>query len=275
MDPIIEPSPLKRGVLPRKCDYVICPVRAGAIVGADSNVTLRPRTNTPPITMLTLHGFSSSNYYNVAKLALLEKQISFRESLVYTGASESYRPEYLKMSPLGKVPCLEIPDGFITESRCIVDYLEHAYPERPLYPAGDFARAKLLELTQCIDLYLELPARRVLRNAFTRRPPPESIAAEVRTAVENGVRALSSLARFDAFLQGDRFTAADIAATLHIPVVRFLTKTVLNCDPLGDVPGLPDYLARMDERPTVKRVREDREANFPEFVAHLAKRFGG
>jgi glutathione S-transferase len=224
--------------------------------------------------MLTLHGFSSSNYYNVAKLALLEKEIPFEESLVYTGADQNYRPEYVKMSPLGKVPCLETPDGFITESRCIVDYLERAHPERPLYPAGNFERAKMLELTQCIDLYLELPARRLLRNAFSRKPPPESVATEVRTAVESGARAIRSLARFDAFLFGDRFTAADIAGTLHFPVVRFLTKSVLDCDPLGDVPGLSAYLDRMEARPTVKRIRADRDANFPEFVAHLAKRYG-
>jgi glutathione S-transferase len=224
--------------------------------------------------MLTLHGFSSSNYYNVAKLALLEKEIPFRESLVYTGANEHYRPDYLKMSPLGKVPCLETPEGFITESRCIVDYLERAHPERPLYPAGDFARTKVLELTQCIDLYLELPARRVLRNAFSRKPPPESIVAEVRTAVENGTRALRALARFDTFLAGDRFTAADVAGILHFPVVRFLTTSVLGCDPLADVPGLSAYLDRMDQRPAVKRVRKDRDDNFPEFVAHLTKQFG-
>jgi glutathione S-transferase len=223
--------------------------------------------------MLTLHGFSSSNYYNVAKLALLEKEIPFRESLVYTGANESYRPDYLKMSPLGKVPCLETPDGFITESRCIVDYLEQAYPENPLYPQATFERAKVLELTQYIDLYLELPARRVLRNAFSRKPPPESVATEVRSAVENGARALRSLARFDAFLLSDRFTAADVAGILHFPVVRFLTKSVLDCDPLGDVPGLTAYLDRMEERPAVKRVRADRDANFPEFVTHMMKRY--
>jgi glutathione S-transferase len=225
--------------------------------------------------MLTLHGFSSSNYYNVAKLALLEKGIPFREALVYTGANERDRPEYLRMSPLGKVPCLETPDGFITESRCIVDYLEHAYPENPLYPAGTFERAKMLELTQYVDLYLELPARRVLRNAFTRKAPPDSVSTEVRTAVENGARALRALARFDAFMLGDRFTAADVAGILHFPVVRFLTKSVLDCDPLADVPGLSAYLDRMEARPSVKRVRADRDANFPEFVAHLAKRFAG
>ena len=35
--------------------------------------------------MIKLHGFSASNYYNVPKLALLEKGVEFEEVLSYTG----------------------------------------------------------------------------------------------------------------------------------------------------------------------------------------------
>ena len=38
--------------------------------------------------MLVLHGFSASNYYNIVKLALLEKDLPFEEALVYSGAGE-------------------------------------------------------------------------------------------------------------------------------------------------------------------------------------------
>ena len=37
--------------------------------------------------MITLCGFSVSNYYNKVKLALLEKGIPFQEELVMTGSS--------------------------------------------------------------------------------------------------------------------------------------------------------------------------------------------
>jgi glutathione S-transferase len=251
--------------------HALCEADSVQIVQALSGGQRRA-TVTP---MLTLHGFSSSNYYNVAKLALLEKALPFRESLVYTGAGEGYHPEYLEQSPLGKVPCLETPEGFISESRCIVDYLERAHPEPPLYPEGAFAQAKLLELTQVIDLYLELPARRLLPNLFRRTPPPEAVATEVRAAVEKGALALARLGRFDAFLLGARFTAADIAGAMHFPVVRLITQTVLGSDPLGAVPGLEAYLARLEDRPTIARVRADRDANFGEFVAHLQKRYSG
>ena len=224
--------------------------------------------------MLKLHGFSASNYYNVAKLALLEKGLDFEEVLVYTSAGEKYRPDYLDMSPLGKVPCLETDEGFLTESRCIVDYLERAHPQPALYPEGAFARAKLLELTQIIDLYLELSARRVLPNFFTRTPPADAVAAEVRDVISKGCAALSKLASFDRFLLGDQFTAADVSGVLHFPIVRMLTTQVLDCDPLAGVAGLEGYLARLEERPSVQKVRVDQEAAFPGFIAHLREHYG-
>jgi len=219
--------------------------------------------------MLVLHGFSSSNYYNVVKLALLEKQLPFEEALVYSGAGERYRPDYLEQSPLGKVPCLQTQDGFISESRCIIEYIERAYPERPLYPSDAFAVAKLLELTQVIDLYLELAARRVLPNYFGRKPPPERIADEVRALLEKGAKAVQKLARFDRFLLGEHFSAADVAGAIHFPAVRFVSSQVLGCDPLGAVPGLTAYIERMEQRPSVQRIRADQNADRPRFFAHI------
>jgi glutathione S-transferase len=224
--------------------------------------------------MLVLHGFSSSNYYNVVKLALLEKELPFEERPVYTGASDSYRPDYLQLSPIGKVPCLETAEGPLTESRCIIDYLERAFPERPLYPSTPFEIAKQNELAQVIELYLELATRRVIPNAIVGKPPPDNIARDVRASLAKGAQALAKLASFDGYiLGGDRFTAADVAATIHLPTVNNLAKTALGEDLVSAVPGLGDYLARMAQRPTVQRINNDRKADLPSFYAHMQKLF--
>ena len=62
--------------------------------------------------MLKLHGFSSSNYYNVPKLAFLEKGIEFEEVVSYTGVGPKYYPEYLHKSPMGKPTAgdLQVPN---------------------------------------------------------------------------------------------------------------------------------------------------------------------
>ena len=221
--------------------------------------------------MLILHGFSSSNYYNIVKLALLEKGVPFEEAIVYSGAGADYRPDFLEKSPLGKVPCLETPEGCISESRCILDYLERAYPSTPLYPSSSFEIAKLLELTQIIDLYLELAARRLLPNYFARKPAADNIANEVRATLSKGAKAMAQLARFEPFILGERFSAADIAAVIHVPVVRAVASKVLELDPFVAIPGLQPYLERMEQRPTVQRIRADQTADRPAFLAHIQR----
>src|SRR5690606_10371868 len=125
--------------------------------------------------MLKLYGFPVSNYYNVVKAALLEKGMAFEE--VQTQASGA--PEYLAISPMGKVPCLETPQGAFSESQVMLDYLEEAQPEPRLYPADAFARAKVRELLRVLELYLELPARRLYPEAFFGGSVSEQTKAEV------------------------------------------------------------------------------------------------
>lgn len=223
---------------------------------------------------LKLHGFSASNYYNIVKLALLEKGVPFEEVRVYTGANDRYRPDYLTQSPLGKVPCLETAHGFLTESRVILDYLEDAYPEQPLMPREPWARAKLRELTQMIDLYLELTVRRVLPNFFGGKPPHDAVARELKGVLQKGGHAVAKLARFDRpYLLGDSFGAADVAAVIHFPMVRTMAKNVLQLDPFEGIDGIDAYLARMEARPTVQRVRADQSTNYPEFIEHLRSHY--
>ena len=90
--------------------------------------------------MLTLHGFSTSQYYNKVKFALLEKGLPFREQLVWTGEAD------LARSPLGKVPYLDTPHGPLCESAVILDYLEQEYPKTPLLPSDAYQAAKVREL---------------------------------------------------------------------------------------------------------------------------------
>ena len=53
--------------------------------------------------MLKLYGFPVSNYYNMVKLALLEKALPFEEVPFVSGQT----PQVLAISPRGKVPVLE------------------------------------------------------------------------------------------------------------------------------------------------------------------------
>jgi len=224
--------------------------------------------------MIRLHGFSSSNYYNVPKLAFLEKGIEFEEVLSYTGVGPNYKPEYLEKSPLGKVPALETSEGFISESRAILEYIERAYPQPALIPDTPFGIAKVQELSQFIELYFELVARRLIPNLLLGTEPDPAVLEETGANLEKAATALSKLSRFEQFAYGDSFTLADIAAIFNLPIVRGVGLKFLGKDPLATVPGLDSYCERMEQRDHVKHIRADADADRPHFMAHLKALYG-
>ena len=113
--------------------------------------------------MITLCGFSLSNYYNKVKLVLLEKGLPFVEEHCPTGCEDEAT---LSCSPLGKLPFIRTAHGPLCESQAIVEYLEALQPEPRLLPADPWACAKVRELTIFTELHLELVARQLYGAAF-------------------------------------------------------------------------------------------------------------
>lgn len=206
--------------------------------------------------MLTLAGFSVSNYHNKVKLALYEKGVAFDEQLNWASKDD----ETLCCSPLGKVPFLKTDQGALCESQVILEYLEDAFPENPLLPADPWQRAKVRELIAFMELHLELVARRLYPQAFFGGKVSESLIERTRPELERNVAAFARLARFSPFVAGERFTLADCAAYVHLPLVSMTSRAIWGEDLMAGLP-VRDYLKRMRERPAVQRVDAERKAN--------------
>ena len=210
--------------------------------------------------MLTLCGFSASNYYNKVKLALLEKSVPFQEQLAWVGQTD------LTASPLGKVPYLLTPEGPLCESAVIADYIEAAYPTPALVPAQAFAAAKVRELITFMELHLELVARNLYPQAFFGGTVSEAAREKVGIQLEKNIAAFAKLASFAPYVAGDSFSMADCAAIVHLPLDSSATKAIYGRDYLAELP-VRDYLARMAERPHVQRINADRKTSTAEMLA--------
>ena len=210
--------------------------------------------------MLTLCGFSASNYYNKVKLALFEKGVPFQEQLAWVGQTD------LTASPLGKVPYLLTPEGPLCESAVIADYIEAAYPTPALVPAQAFAAAKVRELITFMELHLELVARNLYPQAFFGGTVSEAAREKVGIQLEKNIAAFAKLASFAPYVAGDSFSMADCAAIVHLPLVSSATKAIYGRDYLAELP-VRDYLARMAERPHVQRINADRKTSKAEMLA--------
>ena len=206
--------------------------------------------------MLKLCGFHLSNYHNKVRIALMEKGVPFEED---ANCSPSQKDEWLARSPIGKVPILELEGGRrIAESEVICEYLEEAYPQKPLLPKDPYERAKVRELITFVELHLELVARRLYGPLFFGGRP---LSDEAKQAVEKdllkGVRALKTLAKFSPYLAGPQLTLADCAAFVSLPLVTLVSKRAFDRDFLEEVPQAKPYLKMLGERPVFAKVKED------------------
>lgn len=218
--------------------------------------------------MFKLCGFRVSNYHNKVLIALLEKGVPYEEDCHVT---PSQKDEYLALSPMGKVPFAEINGARLCESEVILEYLEDAYPQKPLLPKDPLARAKVRELVTVIELHLELVARRLYGAVFFGGTISDAAKEAAAKDLEKGVRALKSLARFEPFIAGSDFTLADCAAAVHLPLVSLSTKLAFGRDFLDAIPQAKPYLKMLGERPAVAKVNADRKAA-QEAMAARAKR---
>jgi len=206
---------------------------------------------------IKLHGINLSNYYCIIKAILIEKGMDFEE----VEAKPSQDPAYLANSPMGKVPCLETDAGFLTETAVILDYLDELGEGPGFYPVDPFARAKVRELMRHLELYIELPARRLYGEVFFGRPPlgdPEK--AELRSLLERGFASLASLAKFAPWLAGAEITYADFYCRFTVNLATLACRKGLDWDAYKEMPNIRGLIERINERESIRRIMADQAA---------------
>jgi glutathione S-transferase len=207
--------------------------------------------------MIKLCGFHISNYFSKVRIAMLEKGIDFE---LDPTCRPSQKEDFLARTPMGKVPFLDVDGQHLCESQVICEYLEDAYPQKPLYPRGALARARVRELIAIMELHVELVARRLYGQVFFGQPPSEEVKQSVEKDLVKGIRAFRARAKFDPYVAGGELTLADCAAFVHLPLVALATKLAYGKDFLEAMPQVKPYLKMVGERPAFSRAYEDRKA---------------
>ncbi|WP_269506200.1 glutathione S-transferase [Burkholderia sp. IMCC1007] len=208
--------------------------------------------------MLQLCGIPLSNYYNKVKFVLLEHDIPFEEVTCGLPISD---PALLVDSPLGKIPFVKTEEGPLFESQVIVEYLAARHPEKAIFPSSPFAAAKVRELVETLELYLEWTAREIYTEAFFGGKVSDGMKAHVEKRLPRAIDAFKRMARFSPYVLGDSFSVADIAAAMHLPVIGMATKAIYDRDFLVDA-GIDwkAHVKMVGERSAAQRVAADRKA---------------
>jgi len=217
---------------------------------------------------LKLCGFATSNYYNKVKMQLLEKGVPFEDVLVWPSHDEAH----LTRSPRGKLPYIEADGRTLAESQVIGEYIEEAYPQKPLLPKDPFDRAKVRELIVFLELHVELVVRRLYAEAFFGGKVSDETKQQVEKELPRGLKAVAHLAKFAPFVAGPELTLADCAAAQHLPLVAMATKRIYGRDFAEPYPQIAAYLKEMNQRPIMQKIAADRKENTRLYAEKNAKR---
>jgi glutathione S-transferase len=163
-------------------------------------------------------------------------------------------PDYLKKSPLGKVPALEDGDSVLFESGAILEYLMEMYGEGRLKPAtGTKEWERYLIWMHASESFTWSVALYFFNSSLVAEGDrSEAITADVKSrALVVFAGAESDLAD-RTFICGDEFTAADIMFAYGILFASHFD--LLNTD---DHPNLLAYFNRIKERNAFQRAVAD------------------
>ena len=171
----------------------------------------------------------------------------------------SQEGDYLAMSPMGKVPCLETPDGFLSETSVILEYLEDSTGGPSFLPTDPFERAKVREIMKELELYIELPARTCFAEAFFGGSVSDEVKEKARIDLPKGVACLKRNGRFSPYIAGEELTYADFVFMYSVNLAGAVAKRVLGFDLLADLPQAQQLLATLNERESAKAVAADQQ----------------
>lgn len=155
---------------------------------------------------------------------------------------EQYRPEYLAINPMGKVPAVEHKGVVITEVGAICTYLADEFPAAHLAPPiGDPQRGAYLRWMFFQGNALE-PA--IVDKALKREPGKRGMMPY--GTYEIAVAALERAVEKGPWFLGDRYSAADV-------YVGSAISWGLQFELLPPSDAFKRYAARLAERPARQR----------------------
>jgi glutathione S-transferase len=180
--------------------------------------------------MLKIYGTPRSN--TIRPLWLVhELEIEYELVEVPLGAEGSRKPDYLRLNPNGRVPCIEDDGVILWESLAINLYLAKKHGG-PLGPASLAEEGRMLQWGFWSAIEIEQPATAVLYHGAVL-PPEQRDPGVVKTALETleaPLRVLEGALKGSGYLVGRRFTVADLNAICCVFYLRS-TPSALDSKP--------------------------------------------
>jgi len=166
--------------------------------------------------MIKLFNSGLSPFAARVRMALYFKNIDW-EDISPPGGLKS--EEYLSINPAGRIPVLELDDGYqLPESEVIVEYLEDQYPEPTLRPKDAEQGARARVLARISDFHVA-EHMRPLFGQLSAKDKDQAIIKASFANIDDGLRYLEAQLQPGPWALGADMSTADCAL---VPVLFFV-----------------------------------------------------
>jgi len=147
--------------------------------------------------------------------------------------------KFKEVSPIGRIPVLDVDGTLIPESEVIAEYLDDIYPEQSMVGDTPLERAEVRTLSRIADTYLMNNIFMSLSQLMTKTPN-QGILDLLLGQVNRGMGALEQHIGTGDYAVGDKLTRAD--CTL-VPALWMCQGTVPRLGGDNPIPGAPKVAA--------------------------------
>jgi glutathione S-transferase len=201
-------------------------------------------------TMLKLHCAPGTISVATA-LTLHEAGLPFEPVMVDFASAAQTKPAYHAINPKGRVPALETPQGILTETGALLEYIAALAPDAGLVPADPFAAAKMREMMYYIASTMHVNHAHKMRGPRWADNPASH--ADMTAKVASNMTASAGYVEdhlAGPFLLGDTLCLADL--------YLFTVCTWLAGDgvTVSDFPRITRFMQAMESRPSVIAIRK-------------------
>jgi glutathione S-transferase len=160
-------------------------------------------------------------------------------------------PEYLRVNPKGRVPALVTPQGVLTETPALLQYIAQAHPGAGLAPLDDpFQLAKMNEFNSYLCSTVHVAHAHGARGyRWTDDAQAiESMKKKVPQTMAESFELIETQMFRGPWVLGERFSVSDLYL---YTLTRWLQGDQVD---VQRFPQVADHLRRMDAQPQVQKV---------------------
>ncbi|MEE3003197.1 MAG: glutathione S-transferase family protein [Pseudomonadota bacterium] len=212
---------------------------------------------------IKIWGIKSSPFVRKVMITLYEKNLAFSQEEVLPDSfmvlmKQKSNPRFLEISPLGRIPAIEVDDFYVSDSAVIMKFLEQKFPDEiALYPNKLEELAKVLWLENFSDNdFARVATRRIFYEAYGK-PKAFGINANsdlLKKAIEEQLPPLLCYLENNlsnkSFFVGSQLSAADIAITTQLLALELANYNIDN----SKYPKLDNFLNKMKTRASIKKL---------------------